>query len=170
MRTMLAPCAWLRRRTRWGVYSNAPDVVGGSSLNSVGSGVVGAALLEEEEEGILFGVHSPNAAVTADFGHGERRQRERRRPNCDAVGGGSGNAASGNYATVGGGLSGMQCQWQLQWIWDGELRVIAATQPMAIGRRLAAAAATSPAAQTLLPGGNGNQAIADRRYGGRRIR
>lgn len=139
-----------------GVYSNAPDVVGGSSLNSVGSGVVGATI-GGGGGGNSIGVQSPNA-VTADFGtvsggNGNAAGQ------IATVGGGSGNAASGNYATVGGGLrnnaSGSSNGYGTV---SGGYYNTANGDWSTVGGGGGNIASGSNAT---VPGGNGNQAIAD---------
>jgi Chaperone of endosialidase len=67
-------------------YTNAPNVIGGSSVNTVSSGVVGATI----GGGGGNEIHGASVAnqVNADFA---------------TVGGGQNNTASGDYATVGGG-------------------------------------------------------------------
>jgi len=64
------------------------NILGGSDLNSIGAGVVGATLAGGGQD-FFTGTDRPNR-VLADFG---------------TVGGGSDNTASGIYSTVGGGTS-----------------------------------------------------------------
>jgi hypothetical protein len=64
-----------------GTSSGAPNVIGGSSANSVTSGMIGAAISGGGETGF------PNS-VTTSFG---------------SIGGGANNIAGGQYARVGGG-------------------------------------------------------------------
>lgn len=68
-----------------GIFSNAPNVIGGSSINQVSSGVVGGTIAGGGGSD-AFG-DFPNT-TTANFG---------------TVGGGFGNTAGNKWATVGGG-------------------------------------------------------------------
>jgi hypothetical protein len=70
-----------------GIYSNAPNVIGGSSVNSATTTIVGATIAGGGGN-LSFDGSSVNNKVTANFG---------------TVSGGENNAAGGDYATIGGG-------------------------------------------------------------------
>jgi hypothetical protein len=69
-----------------GTYTNSPNVIGGSSVNSAPTTVIGATIGGGGAN--LYDGSSVNNRVTANFG---------------TIAGGAGNASSGDYATVGGG-------------------------------------------------------------------
>ncbi len=71
-----------------GTYSNAPNVIGGSSVNQVSSGTVGGVIGGGGGLDSL-GNSLPNM-VTADFG---------------MIGGGANNTASGQFSTISGGAT-----------------------------------------------------------------
>jgi hypothetical protein len=84
-----------------GVWTNAPNIIGGSSVNFVSAGVVGATIAGGGGNDANTGFADANK-VTANFG--TVGGGEANTANLDSsVGGGTGNTASGFYATVSGG-------------------------------------------------------------------
>jgi hypothetical protein len=84
-----------------GFYTNAPNVIGGSSINSALTMVVGATIAGGGGNG-SDGTAHPNQ-VTADFGTVAGGLDNSANGENATVTGGSGNTASGDDATVGGG-------------------------------------------------------------------
>lgn len=90
-------------------YSNAPNVIGGSSVNQVTTGVVGAVIAGGGSFN-LSGGPLPNM-VTADFGMIMGGVYNTASGQFSTIIGGSGNTASGDYATAGGFLSVAAGRW-----------------------------------------------------------
>ena len=87
--------------------ATSPNLIGGFSGNSVGTGVYGATISGGGEAGYTCGWGSSNPcsnrvqALSGTVGGGVGNTASGRH---GTVGGGNGNTASGNYATVGGGV------------------------------------------------------------------
>jgi hypothetical protein len=88
-----------------GLYSNAPNVIGGSSVNLVAAGVVGSTVGGGGGKG-TNGVTYPNQ-VNADFGTVGGGLSNAVSGSYAFIGGGQGNTASQSYGTIGGGSQNM---------------------------------------------------------------
>jgi hypothetical protein len=92
-----------------GIYSNAPDVIGGSSSNQVSVGVVGATIGGGGGMDIYGGVDVNT--VTANFGTVSGGEFNQANGQFSTVCGGGGNNASGDYATASGFLTVASGEW-----------------------------------------------------------
>jgi len=84
-----------------GLYDNAPNVIGGSSVNSASTTVVGATIGGGGSIDFISISH-PNK-VTANFGTVGGGRDNTSSGELATVGGGHANSASGSYSTVSGG-------------------------------------------------------------------
>jgi hypothetical protein len=82
-------------------YTNAPNVIGGSSVNTVSAGVVEATI--GGGGGNFYDGGSAANQVNADFATVAGGDRNTASGDFATVSGGDQNTASGDYATVGGG-------------------------------------------------------------------
>lgn len=113
-------------------HSNIVNVIGGSALNYISSGVI-AATISGGGAGKLFGSSFSNS-VTSDFGTVGGGSQNTASGISAMVGGGSGNTASGTTATVAGG-SGNTASGSSATVPGGQLCTAAGNWSFAAGLR-----------------------------------